>query len=218
MVNFLLIKKYCVWILFAVIIGSSSLFVYSDTQMPAAQGSMSLRNRHANKEINNVFKENILITLAYLSGRINNKSQINLDNINEPFEFQIEIKPEEVFAFHDTVQQQYKDKKIISTNAHFSADEGFLSSGYLYGDGVCHLASLIYKTAIQAGLNTNSPVNHDFAAIPDIEREFGVSIYTSPSNETNSSAQNLYIENDTKKGVILAFKYMDDKLDVSIIK
>lgn len=218
MVNYILFKKYCIWIIFALIVGNSALFVFSDTQMPAAQGSMSLENRHANAQINQVFKDNILLTLAYLSGRINDKSQINWDTLHEPFEFKVEMKPDEVFAFHDTIQDKYRGKSIFTTNAHFSADEGFISSGYLYGDGVCHLASLINRTAIQAGLKSNSPVNHDFAVIPDIPSEYGVSIYTSPANKQNSSAQNLYVENNTDKGVILAFKYDGDKIDLSIIK
>lgn len=215
---FLLVKKYCLWIIFALIIGNTALFVYSDSEMPAAQGSLTLENRHADSEINKIFKNNILLTLLYMSGRIKDKSQIDWSEIDKPFEFQIKIEPDQVFAFHDSVIPEYRNKNIIGTNAHFSADEGFLSSGYLYGDGVCHLASLINKTAIQAGLNTKSPINHDFAVIPDIQKEYGVSIYTSPSNPDNSSSQNLYIENNTEKSIILGFNYNGDKIDLSIIK
>lgn len=212
------VKKYCIWIMFSLLVGNTALFVYSDTEMPAAQGSLKLENRHANTEINKVFKNNILLTLGYMSGRISDKSQIDWSEIDKPFEFEVKIDPNDVFAFHDAVLAEYRNKNIVDTNAHFSADEGFLSSGYLYGDGVCHLASLINKTAIQAGLKTNSPVNHDFAAIPDIQKEYGVSIYTSPSNPGNSSSQNLYIENNMDKPIILAFNYEGDKIELSIIK
>lgn len=218
MYYFLLVRKYCIWIIFAMIVGNAGMVVYSDTAIPAARGSLLLDNRHANSDINKIFKNNILLTLSYMSGKVKDKSDIDWNEIAKPSEFKIKIDPNSAFAFHDTVLAQYRNKNLVGTNAHFSSDEGFLSSGYLYGDGVCHLASLINKTAIQAGLNTESPVNHDFAKIPDIEQKYGVSIYTSPANPQNSSAQNLYIENNTGKPVYLVFNYNQNHLELEIIK
>ncbi len=36
----------------------------------------------------------------------------------------------------------------------------------------------MYLTALKAGLDTRAPVRHDFAKIPDIAREYGVSIHS----------------------------------------
>ena len=180
-------------------------------QLPLAIHSMSLNDRYGNSFVNNVFKDNILLTLAYMSGNIQNKSQINWTAVEKPVRYDYVLRPGEVFAFHDDILASYKNKPLLTTKAHFSSDEGFLSDGYLVGDGVCHLASLINWTAIDAGLSTNAPTSHNFAVIPDIPAKYGVAIYSSPT-------QNLYIENTFNVPVVFKFNYENGVLNLAITK
>ena len=177
-----------------------------------SQHSISLADRYGNPYVNNVFRENILLNIAYITGSVSKVSDIDWQKINKQNHIALVLKPGEVFAFHDDVLPTYRDKKIITTNAHFSGSEGFLSDGYLYGDGVCHLASLMYWAAKDAGLATLAPTNHNFTNIPEISREYGVAIF-SPSQQ-----QNLYIENNFDKPVIFLFDYNNDVLSLSILK
>ena len=180
--------------------------------LPLSQHSISLTDRYENHYVNNVFRENILLTIAYMMGSVRKASDIDWQSINKPNHLSFILKPGEVFAFHDDVLSTYRDKKIITTNAHFVGSEGFLSDGYLYGDGVCHLASLMYWAAKDAGLKTLAPVNHSFANIPGISSEYGVSIF-SPSQQ-----QNLYIENNFDEPVVFVFSYNNDLLSLTISK
>ncbi|HSA84381.1 MAG TPA: VanW family protein, partial [Patescibacteria group bacterium] len=124
----------------------------------------------------------------------------------------------EVFAFHDDVLPEFRDRTIIHTYARFGAGQGFRSSGKLYGDGVCHLASLITWTARDAGLKVTTLVNHDFANIPEIPREQGTSIVTTGSPSLNAQRQNLYVENTLDVPVTFVFDYSDKVLHLSIYK
>jgi len=183
-----------------------------------ASHAISMQNRYDNPQINEVFKDNILLTLSYATGLINKKSDINWEEIDKPATYDITLQPGETFAFHDNISSYYKNKKIITTNAHFDAQDGFLSSGYLYGDGVCHLASLISWTALDAGLKVTAPTNHDFANIPQIPKKYGVSIYYSPDQDSRSQNQNLYIENTFDDPITLAFYYNRGVLTFSVTK
>ena len=111
---------------------------------------------------------------------------------------------------------QYFGRQIKTTNAHFNGIEGFRSSGYLYGDGVCHLASLMYWAAKDAGLETYAPTNHNFMVIPEIPREYGVSILSNPYIKGNDAMQNLYITNNKEKAVLFIFDYYNHKLKLSV--
>ncbi len=177
-----------------------------------AQHSFSLDERYGNSYVNNVFRENILLTIAYMTGSVGRASDIDWQNINKPNHRSFVLGPGEVFAFHDGILSTYRNKKVITTNAHFGGSEGFLSDGYLYGDGVCHLASLMYWTAKDAGLATLAPVNHNFANIPGVSREYGVSIF-SPNEQ-----ENLYIENNFDEPVVFTFDYSKDLLSLVISK
>ena len=179
-------------------------------QFPLSQHSISLAKRSEDSYVNNVFRENILLTIAYMTGSVRKASDIDWQNINKPSHRSLVLRPGEVFAFHDGVLSTYRNKKIITTNAHFGGSEGFLSDGYLYGDGVCHLASLMYWAAKDAGLSTLAPVNHAFANIPGVSREYGVSIF-SPNQQ-----QNLYIENNFDEPVVFTFDYNNDLLSLTI--
>jgi hypothetical protein len=178
--------------------------------------SISMNNRQNNTYTGTIFKKNILLTLARMSNSKMEKSGINWTDIEKPFEYELILNPGETFAFHDNLLPEYKNKLIKTTNSHFSANEGFLNDGYLYGNGVCHLASLINWAASGTGLHILAPVSHDFAVIPEISREFGVSIYSSTNPAESNGRQNLYITNTFEKPVIFTFDYKNDSLSLEI--
>lgn len=168
--------------------------------MVLSSHEISLENRYPIKSVSDVFKFNILHTLDRMGG-----SEFILD-------------PGKTFAFHDDVLPEYKDRVVKTTNAHFNGQEGFKTDGYLFGDGVCHLASLIYWVAKDAGLNAKAPTNHDFMPIPEIERQYGVSIYSNPNSKGANSQQNLYITNNKPNPVEFKFEYKDDKLKLEVVE
>jgi len=175
----------------------------------------SLEKRYEVKSVSDVFKDNILLNLAYLRGIISTKD-IKWDEVEKPFHYEFKLEPNKTFAFHDDLLDEYKDKVVKTTKAHFNSQEGFKTDGYLFGDGVCHLASLLYWVAKDAGLDAKAPTNHDFMAIPEIDKQYGVSIYSNPQSKGSNSQQNLYITNNKGKPVTFKFDYGQDKLKVSI--
>lgn len=183
-----------------------------------ADHSFSLNDRYSNTYVSDVFKDNILLDLAYLQGRVKNPSYINWDDLARPFHYELTLQPNQVFAFHDAILPEYKDKQVITTNAHFDSSEGFKSDGYLVADGVCHLASLINWAARDAKLDVKSPTNHDFAVIPDVPKKYGTAIYYMPGEESSSELQNLYVTNNKTKPITLAFEYKDDTLSVKVVE
>lgn len=183
-----------------------------------AQHEISLDERYSDSYVNDVFKDNILLNLAYMSGKVTNSSTINWEDIRKPSSFEFKLEPSQVFAFHEDVDEKYKDILVKTTNAHFNAQEGFRSDGYLYGDGVCHFASLIYWAAKDAGLEVEAPSNHNFAQIPQIPQEYGVAIYYNPNQKLTSIKQNLYIKNNKSKTLTFRFDYINDQLSFSIIE
>jgi len=219
-----LIKKILILIPFALVIGTmqaeavtATLPAFPSTQQVSqgqllAQHSMSLADRYPIPSVNSVFKDNILLTLAYMSGAVKNASGINWNNVRKPSTYTMTLQPREVFAFHDAVLPEFAGKKIITTNAHFDASEGFEYDGDLYGDGVCHFATLINWVARDAGLEVIAPTPHNFAKIPDIDPKYGTAIYA------GASEQNLYVENTFDKPVRLVFTYANDTMTVAIYK
>lgn len=181
-----------------------------------AEKEMSLNNRYGNKFVNDVFKDNILLNLAYLNGKVKSVKDIRWEEISKPFSYEFKLDPDRTFAFHEDVQSKYQGKVEKTTNAHFNAAEGFKTDGYLFGDGVCHLASLINWVAKEANLEVEAPVNHNFAPIPDIAKEYGVSIYSNPYSKGSNTMQNLYITNNRSKPVTFKFEYKDNKVKVSV--
>lgn len=156
--------------------------------------------------------------MSYLRGEVKNRSEINWDKVREPFKYEMVLKPNEIFAYHDDFLPEYKGKVTKTTNAHFNYDDGFKSDGYLMGDGVCHLASIINWPANEAGLDVLAPTRHDFALIHDIPREFGVSIYSNPYTPGSNASQNLYIRNNFENNVIFLFEFDGDILKVSVLE
>ena len=186
------------------------------TSIPLASKTFSLNDRYNNPFVNQVFKDNILLTLSYMDGSVKSKDQINFDEVEKPFHYEFTLNPGEGFAFHDKMLPQYAKKVVKTTNAHFNYQEGFKSDGYLIGDGVCHLASFIYWVAKDAGLEVYAPSNHNFAAIADVPKEDGVAIFAR-ADTGEGAYSNLYIVNNKEKPITFVFDYnKDGNLDISV--
>lgn len=183
-----------------------------------ASHEMSLNNRYADSFVNDVMKSNILLNIAYLSGKVTSSKDVQWGEVAKPTEFEFRLDPNKTFAYHEDVKNEYQGKIEKTTNAHFNYADGFKTDGYLFGDGVCHLASLINWVAKDAGLQVEAPTNHDFANIPDVPKEYGVSIYKSPGRISANTLQNLYITNNRSKPITFKFAYQNDKVKVSIIQ
>lgn len=204
-------------ILYLLLGGKSYPLTHIDNK-PLSQHEFSLNNRYKNPYVNDVFKDNVLLTIKYATGSKINPKSIDWNALEEPFVFKMSLKPGEVFAFHDDVLPQYKGKVIKTTNAHFNFQEGFKSDGYLAGDGVCHLASLLYWVAKDAGLSAYAPTNHNFAPVPEVPKEYGVSIYSYPGKSYSNRLQNLYITNNLDKEIVFEFVFSGEYLKISAIK
>jgi len=178
----------------------------------------SLSNRYNNTFVNDVFSDNILLTLAYMRGSVSSGKPIVWDQVRSDFSYSLVLKPGETFAFHDRVLPEYANQTIKTTNSHFNSTQGFRSDGYLVGDGVCHLASFINVVARQANLEVKSPTRHDFAKIPDVTKEQGVSIYYDPNALGSSQMQNLYITNNQISTIAFVFSYANKTLDIQVEK
>lgn len=183
-----------------------------------ATSEISLEKRYGNQYVNDVFKDNILLNMSYLSGKVTKREDINWADINKPYSFTFTLLPGKTFAFHEDVLPQYKNTLVKTTNARFNYDDGFKSDGYLMGDGVCHFASLIYLAAKNAGLDAYAPTNHNFAVIPEIDREYGVAIYKMPGQISANAMQNLYVTNNKENAVTFEFNYKDGILKLSIFE
>jgi len=180
------------------------------TPKALSQVSYSLSNRYSNTFVNDVFSDNILLTIAYLSGKVKKGDSISWDMVKADWEEKFTLRSGETFAFHDAVLEKYKDKIALTTNAHFNSYEGFKSDGWLIGDGVCHLASFMYVAAKEAGLEVEAPTSHDFAVIPNIEKKDGVSIYS------ENTLQNLYITNNQSEDITFVFVHKDAALTIRV--
>jgi len=175
----------------------------------------SLEKRYPNEWVSDIFKDNILLNMAYMRGIVKNSNEINWEEVKKPFHYTLKLEPNQVFSFHDDVLPQYQGKVVKTAGAHFNWAEGFKSDGWLVGDGVCHLASIINWVARDANLEVVSPTNHDFMPIPEIPREFGVSIYNYPGKSSSNELQNLYIKNNQEKDVTFVFNYDGKNLKIT---
>jgi hypothetical protein len=175
-----------------------------------ASHSFSLENRYSNKFVNVVFKDNILLALKYMDGEVKSKADISWPEIEKPFHFEFTLAPGERFAFDDNTLPQYSANIVKTTNARFIGSEGFKYDGDLIGDGVCHLASLIYWAARDAGLSAYAPSNHNFAKINDVPKEYGVGIMST------TPLGNLYVTNNLENPVTFVFAFDGTNLTVSI--
>lgn len=183
-----------------------------------SQRYMSLNKRHNMPFVNDVVKYNILLNLTYMWGKVEDPKKISWEVIGKPFQFDMILEPQDTFAYHDDVLPEYREKLALTGKAHFQKKEGFKSDGYLVGDGVCHLASLINWAARDAGLDVYVPKNHNFADIPEIPKTYGVSIFFHPGRTNSNAMRNLYVTNNKDFGVKMRFEYDGDILRVSIFK
>lgn len=174
-----------------------------------AEKSLDLTTRYPDPYVNEVFRDNILLTLHYLAGDVGKR---------EPFEVSFTLAPGEVFAFHEDVLPEFEGKVAKTTGAHFNWQQGFKSDGWLVGDGVCHLATLMNWVASEAGLRVVSPVNHDFLPVPGVPREYGTSIFWIPDGGWRSHNQNLYIENTLDYPVKFTFKVTSVEVELVLSK
>jgi hypothetical protein len=197
------------------------LVLFDSNFKDLSNGGFTVLNKKSPLEYkiySNIFKDNILLNLAYLDGRVTSSSQINWEDINKPFHSEFTLQPNEAFAYHNAILPEYKDRVVVTTKARFNKQDGFKTDGYLYGDGVCQLASLINWAARDAQLEVAQFTNHDFAAIPEVPKEFGVAIYLDPNNQAASARKNLYIVNNQSQAVTFNFDYRNGQLTVSVSK
>jgi len=166
---------------------------------PLASESLDLSKRYPVLSVNEGFKDNILIALDYLASK----------------EGYFVLSPGEVFAFHRKgILPEFKESTIISQESDFTTNSGYKVVAGLGGNGVCHLASLINKAASKTGLTVTAPVNHNFAVIEGIEREYGTSI----STRNSPDRQNLYIKNNFNYPVKFQFSLEGEVLTLKILK
>lgn len=193
---------------------------YNNSALPLlAEHQISLGDRYPVPSVNQVFKDNILLTLHYLDNTVPSSDKVDWSQVEQqPFHYQFTLNSGQVFAFHNDVLPEYQNEVIKTTNANFNYQQGFKSDGYLYGDGVCHLASLMDWVATDANLQVYAPTNHDFAVIPEISKQYGVSIYYSPGMSETNEKNNLYIKNDQNYPITFVFDYSNDQLKVSVVK
>lgn len=181
-----------------------------------ASHEFSLAKRYEDASVNDVFKDNILLTLAILKNGAPLTKPIDWNSLDNPGQASVTLAAGDVFAFHDSILPEYQGKRVRSIPAHYNAQDGFKSDGFLYGDGVCHLASLLNWVARDAGLGVESRVNHDFAPIAEVPREYGVSIYSKPTKDAGTALQNLYITNTRTNPIEIVFDYDGKNLRISI--
>ncbi|HCQ30836.1 TPA: hypothetical protein DIU27_00430 [Candidatus Collierbacteria bacterium] len=221
--NPLSMKKIILLILTTMIIGrpevpAASPVVKNYSQEVLASREIDMEYRYRVPSVSKVFKDNILLNIAYLDGRVSSASEINWEEIDRPFHSEFTLKPNEAFAYHDAILPEYKDKVVVTTNARFNKQDGFKTDGYLYGDGVCQLASLMNWAARDAQLDVTQYTNHDFAVIPEVPKQFGVAIYLDPGNKLSSARKNLYIVNNQSQSVTFNFDYQNGQLKISVTK
>lgn len=182
-----------------------------------ARKSLNLTTRTTDRWVSQIMADNILLTLHYLKGDMDAK-EIDWDQLREPFSVSFTLDPGEVFAFHRDFLPEFRGKVVKTTGATFHSSEGFKSDGYLFGDGVCHLASLMNWVASAAGLEVTAKVNHDFLLVPGIPREFGTAIYYLEGNTSSNQLQNLYIKNPFDFPVEFIFLVDNQRVELVILK
>ncbi|KKS94623.1 MAG: hypothetical protein UW68_C0001G0021 [Candidatus Collierbacteria bacterium GW2011_GWB1_44_6] len=215
-------KQYILSLLIALIVGQSqlpvaSMVVITDPEILSSR-EIDMDYRYRVSSVSNIFKDNILLNIAYMDGRVSSAKDINWEEVNKPFHSEFTLEPNQSFAYHDVILPEYKDKVVVTTNARFNKQDGFKTDGYLYGDGVCQLASLINWAARDAKLEVEQFTNHDFATIPEVPKKYGVAIYLDPGNLASSARKNLYITNNQDKPVTFHFDYEEGQLKISVSK
>jgi hypothetical protein len=175
-----------------------------------AEHVLDLNERLPDSEFGNeVFKYNILLALKYIEGN---------PDLDEPFITEVELKPGEVFAFQENLLPEFEDKTVKTGWTKYIAQEGYKSLAGLYGNGVCHLASLINWTATDAGLKVTALANHNFWPVPGVPKEYGTSIRYLAGGGWKTENQNLYIENSFDQPVKLVFNSSADEVELKVVR
>ena len=172
--------------------------------------SLDLTTRAAATAINQGFSDNILLALHYLKNDVRS-TEIDWEEIRQPFEAFFVLGPGELFAFHDTLLPEF-EKADATMNTDYLSPGGYKTLLGLSGNGVCHLASLMNWAASKAGLEVLAKVKHDFAPIPEVPREHGTSI------RTYDKQQNLYIKNSLEVPVTFVFSVNSQSVNLKILR
>lgn len=187
-------------------------------QVTLAKRELSLENRAMpGSFMNEVMRDNILLTLFYLRGEAVTATP-DWEAVRKAFTYNFELKPGETYAFQKASLPEFNGTITKTVAVNFGGQDGYKSDGYLMGDGVCHLASLFYWAALDAGLNAVAPTNHNFMPIPDIPREYGVAIYSMPNSPQANAQQNLYIQNNTGGNIRFDISYDGKEIRVKVFK
>lgn len=181
------------------------------SRVELASRSFSMEDRYNVPSVNIVFKDNILLALKYMDGEVKSKNDVSWPEIEKPFQTEFTLNPGEEFAFTSHTLPNYSKNVVKTMNTDFMWNEGYKSDGFLVGDGVCHLASLVYWAALDAGLTAYAPSNHNFAKINDVPKEYGVAI------QSPSPLGNLYIINNKGKPVTFVFNFDGTNLKVDVV-
>lgn len=168
--------------------------------------------------MSDVMADNILLNLAYLNHDPIDPKNVDWSKVRSNRTISFKLNPDQTFAFQEGILPEYDGKIALTTNAHFSSSEGFKYDGYLIGDGVCHLASLFNWVGRDAGLKVEAPTNHNFAAIPGIDQQYGTAIFYQPGSLESNAKQNLYITNTKNHPVEFDFIIDGAKLEAKIIE
>jgi len=174
-----------------------------------AEHSLDLTTREPGEYANEVFADNIVLSLHYLKSDVE-RGNIDWKEIRASFEVAFVLRPEEIFAFHGNVLPEF-ESPVVTMNSRFFIEEGYRSVGGLGGNGVCHLASLINWVAAEADLEVTAKVNHNFYPVPGVPGQFGTSI------RSQSKTQNLYIKNNFEIPVVFAFSVEGGEVNLKIV-
>lgn len=181
---------------------------------------LDLTKRSQNLEVNEIFRDNILLILHYLKGDeksfVDHDGKTEWEKIRAPFEIEFRLKPGETFTFHDKLLAEFEGKVTKTILVKYEAREGFKAVDGLYGNGVCHLATLMNWVATEARLESVALVNHDFFPVPETPQKYGVAIYY--TGEDEARRQNLYITNNFEFPVIFKFLVDSEKVQLKILK
>lgn len=175
-----------------------------------AEQSLDLNTRAEGEHVNEVFKHNILLALAYFDTP-------DIPDVPGELDCSFTLQPGKVFAFHGNIASEFIDSVVRIMDSRFYIEEGYKSVGGLGGNGVCHLASLMNWVASEAGLEAAAPTNHNFAPIPGVPKKYWTSIRYCDFG-CNSQNQNLYIRNNFDFPVVFSFQADGDKLRLKILK
>lgn len=205
---------------------ASILALSSFTPTSSTQNTVELASQEINLAertpgggyMSDIMADNILLNLAYLNDEVADPKNINWDEVRKSRIIEFKLEPGKVFTFHEDYFLKYDGLVTKTTNARFNFEQGFKHDGYLMGDGVCHLASLINWVAKDAGLKTEVPANHDFMPIPGIAREHGVAVYFMPGSKDANARQNLYITNTKDSTVIFKFVIDGKNLTAKLLR